>query len=51
MLTGWKPAEAVPADQAIETSALWKAAVVIALAAGFVYWVVSSAPPRTDAEF
>jgi cytochrome b len=51
MLTGWKQAEAVPADQAIETSALWKAAVVIALAAGFVYWVVSSAPPPTDAEF
>ena len=51
MLTGWKPAEAVPADQAIETSALWKAAVVIALAAGFVYWVVSSAPPPADVEF
>jgi cytochrome b len=51
MLTGWKPAEAVPADQAIETSALWRAAVVIAIAAGFVYWVVSSAPPPTDADF
>jgi len=51
MLTGWKPAEAVPADQAIDSSELWKAAVVIAVAAGFVYWVLSCAPPPADETF
>jgi len=51
MLTGWKPAEAVPADQAIASSELWKAAIVIALAAGFVYWVLSCAPPPADETF
>ena len=51
MLTGWKPAEAVPADQAIDSSELWKAAVVIAIAAGFVYWVLSCAPPPADDTF
>jgi cytochrome b len=51
MLTGWKPAEAVPADQAIDSSELWKAAVVIALAAGCVYWVLSCAPPPDAVAF
>jgi cytochrome b len=51
MLTGWKPAHAVPADRAINSSELWKAAVVIAVAAGFVYWVLSCAPPAPDDAF
>ncbi len=44
MLTGWKPAEAVPADEAITSSELWKAALVIAMSGGVVYWVLSAAP-------
>jgi cytochrome b len=45
MVTGWKPAEAVPASEAITSSELVKAAIVIALSAGAVYWLVSNAPP------
>ena len=45
MLTGWKPAEAVPASEAIASSELVKAAIVIALSAGAVYWLLSNAPP------
>ena len=45
MLTGWKPAEAVPASEAITSSELVKAAIVIALSAGAVYWLLSKAPP------
>jgi cytochrome b len=41
MLTGWKPAEAVPAEQAISGSELWKAAIVIAVSGGVVYWMLS----------
>jgi cytochrome b len=45
MLTGWKPAEAVPVSEAITSSELVKAAIVIALSAGAVYWLLSNAPP------
>jgi cytochrome b len=44
MLTGWKPAEAVPASEAISSSELVKAAIIIALSAGAVYWLLSAAP-------
>jgi len=45
MLTGWKPAEAVPAHEAITSSQLLKALIVIVLASGAVYWILSAAPP------
>jgi cytochrome b len=45
MLTGWKPAEDVPVGEAIDSSQLWKAAVVIAVSWGLVYWILSAAPP------
>ncbi len=44
MLTGWKPAEAVPADEAIPSSQLWKALVVMIVCVGIVYAVLSGAP-------
>ncbi len=44
MLHGWKPAEAVPADQAITSSELWKALVVMIVAAAIVYGILSLAP-------
>ena len=45
MLTGCKPAQVVPAEQALVGSELWKAAIVIAVSGAVVYWVLSSAPP------
>ncbi|HUN25988.1 MAG TPA: cytochrome b/b6 domain-containing protein [Steroidobacteraceae bacterium] len=44
MLTGRKPAEAVPHGEAITSSELWKAAIVIAVAGGVVYAVLAAAP-------
>jgi cytochrome b len=44
MLTGWKPIEAVPADEVITSSELWKALIVIAASTTVVYWVLSAAP-------
>jgi cytochrome b len=46
MLTGRKPADAVPDGQAISSSELWKAVIVIAVSCGVVYWVLSAAPPE-----
>ncbi len=48
MLTGWKPAEAVPAGEAIASSQLWKAAIVIALSAAVVWWILHQAPPPSS---
>lgn len=47
MLTGWKPAEAVPAGQAITSSELWKALLVAAASTALVYGILSQAPPAT----
>ena len=44
MLTGWKPAEAVPANEAIASSELLKAALVIAVSSGVVYGILRAAP-------
>lgn len=44
MLHGWKPAEAVPAGEAITSSELWKALVVMIVAAAIVYGILSLAP-------
>jgi len=44
MLNGWKPAEAVPASEAITSSELWKALIVIIASSGVVYWILSAAP-------
>ncbi len=44
MLTGWKPAEAVPAGEAISSSELWKALIVMVVSAGIVYAVLHGAP-------
>jgi cytochrome b len=47
MLTGWKPAEAVPAEEAITSSELWKALIVMVVSAAVVYAVLSGAPPAS----
>jgi len=44
MLHGWKPAEAVPANEAITSSELWKALAVMIVAAAVVYGILSLAP-------
>ena len=44
MLTGRKPADAVPDGQAISSSELWKAVIVVAVSGGVVYSVLSAAP-------
>jgi cytochrome b len=49
MLTGLKSAERVPADQAISDSQVWKAVLIGLVSAGIVCWILSSAPPPTDA--
>jgi cytochrome b len=48
MLTGWKPAAAVRADEAIGGSELWKAAIVIAASVGVVLWVLWAAPSASS---
>lgn len=48
MLTGKKPAAYVPEHEAIASSELLKAAIVIAISCGAVYWLLSSAPPPID---
>jgi cytochrome b len=45
MIHGQKPAEDVPAPEAIPGSQLWKALIVIAVAGGCVYWLLHAAPP------
>jgi len=45
MFHGQKPAEDVPAHEAIPSSQLWKALIVIAVAGGCVYWLWHAAPP------
>ena len=45
MIHGHKPLEVVPAHEAIPTSQLWKALIVIAVAGGCVYWLLHAAPP------
>jgi cytochrome b len=47
MLTGRKPDWAVPSTETITSSELWKALIVIAVAAGLVYGVVRAAPPSS----
>lgn len=49
MLHGWKPAEAVPAGEAITSSELWKALIVMIVAAAVVYGILSLAPPPPPA--
>jgi cytochrome b len=49
MLTGWKPAEAVPAGEAITNSELWKALLVMLVSIAVVYGVLSGAPPASTA--
>jgi cytochrome b len=45
MFHGGKPASYVPEQEAIPSSQLWKALIVIAVAAACVYWLVHAAPP------
>jgi len=51
MLTGRKPAEAVPAAEAIANSELWKASIVAAASAGVVLWVILGAPSASNGDF
>jgi cytochrome b len=48
MLTGHKPATLIPAHEAISSSELLKAVIVSAISGGFVYWLVTHAPPATE---
>jgi cytochrome b len=45
MFHGSKPATYVAEQEAIPSSQLWKALLVIAVAAGCVYWLLHAAPP------
>jgi len=45
MIHGGKPAEHVPAQEAIPGSQLWKAVILIAVAGGCVFWLLHAAPP------
>ncbi len=51
MFTGLKPAAIVPEHEAISHSQLLKALIVSVVSAGFVYWIVTSAPPVPDNVF
>jgi cytochrome b len=48
MLSGWKPAETVPAEEAITSSELWKALLVMIVSVAVVYGVLSGAPPPSS---
>jgi cytochrome b len=50
MVTGRKPADIVPAHEAISSSQLWKALIVALLCAGGVYLLLQQAPPPPAAE-
>jgi cytochrome b len=45
MLHGKKPAAYVPEHEAITRSEIMKAVIVVAISAGFVYWLINAAPP------
>jgi cytochrome b len=47
MITGYRPAASVPANEAIPSSALWRAFVVMIVSALIVYAVLSGAPKIT----
>ncbi len=44
MLTGRKPAHSVPADEAIQSSRLWLAALLIVVLSVALAWIVATAP-------
>lgn len=48
MLTGYKPAAQVPDHEAISSSELIKALIVILLSAGVTYFILAHAPPASD---
>jgi cytochrome b len=48
MFHGSKAAEQVPAHEAITSSQLWKALIVIAVAGGCVFWLLHAAPPPPE---
>lgn len=50
MVTGWRPAEAVPEQEAITSSELLKALIVIVLASGAVYGILRAAPPAVTGD-
>jgi cytochrome b len=50
MVTGCKPAEAVPEHAAIRSSELLKALIVIVLASGAVYGILRAAPPAATGD-
>jgi cytochrome b len=51
MFSGYKPATLVPADHAIQSSQLFKAVIVCAIAACLVYALLANAPPPADNSF
>lgn len=51
MLTGYKPAQVVPAEEAIESSQLLKALVIALVSAAAVYGMLALAPPPVASDF
>lgn len=51
MFHGRKPASHVPEHEAITTSEVVKAVIVIVISAGLVYWLISAAPPPAEFDF
>jgi cytochrome b len=48
MFHGGKPAELVAPQEAISSSQLWKALLVIVIACGCVFWLLHAAPPPPE---
>lgn len=48
MIHGQKPSDHVPAHEAIASSQLWRALIVILIAVGCVYWLLHAAPPPPE---
>jgi cytochrome b len=50
MITGSKPASVVPENEAITSSQLWKALIVVLVCAGGIYLLLANAPPPAAVE-
>jgi cytochrome b len=51
MVTGRKPADRLPPDAAIDNQRLWLAAMLVAIMAGALWWVIETAPPASMSFF
>lgn len=51
MLNGHKPARIVPETEAIASSQVWKALILVGVITAVMWWVVTSAPPPAAVEY